>query len=64
MKCPRCNSTNTHLSWLREFIVVYWCDACHSGFDVDRHQIRSAIGYHLQQKPSENGHQEVAQSVA
>ncbi len=43
MKCPRCNSEHTHLSWLREFTVVYWCDECHSGFDVDRHQIRSIV---------------------
>jgi len=43
MKCPRCNTEHTHLSWLREFTVVYWCDECHSGFDVDRHQVRSAV---------------------
>jgi len=41
MKCPRCNSEHTHLSWLREFTVVYWCDECHAGFDVNRHQVRS-----------------------
>ncbi len=43
MKCPRCESEHTHLSWLREFTVVYWCDECHAGFDVDRHQIRSIV---------------------
>lgn len=44
MKCPRCHSEHTHLSWLREFTIVYWCDDCHAGFDVDRHQIRSIVG--------------------
>lgn len=43
MKCPRCGNEHTHLSWLREFTVIYWCDECHAGFDVDRHQVRSMV---------------------
>jgi hypothetical protein len=38
MKCPRCGSDQTQLSWLREFNVVYWCSNCHTGFDVNRHR--------------------------
>jgi hypothetical protein len=38
MKCPRCRSDQTRLSWLREFNCVYWCSNCHTGFDVSRHR--------------------------
>lgn len=41
MKCPRCDSNNVRLSWLREFSVSYWCPTCHSGFEVNRHQRRA-----------------------
>jgi len=61
MKCPRCNSSNTHLSWLREFIVIYWCNTCHTGFDVDRHHVRSAVSSHVPQ--TEHDHQPSIQSV-
>jgi predicted RNA-binding Zn-ribbon protein involved in translation (DUF1610 family) len=37
MKCPRCNSEHTRLSWLREMTVTYWCTKCHAGFEVRRH---------------------------
>jgi len=43
MKCPLCGNEHTHLSWLREFTVIYWCAECHAGFDVDRHQVRSVV---------------------
>jgi hypothetical protein len=42
MKCPRCDSDQTRLSWLQEFKVVYWCANCHTGFDVSRHRSRTS----------------------
>ena len=38
MKCPRCNTEHTRLSWLRELSVVYWCTNCHSDFEIARHR--------------------------
>jgi Zn ribbon nucleic-acid-binding protein len=40
MKCPRCNMEHTRLSWLREFIVIYWCTECNAGFEINRHRSR------------------------
>ena len=41
MRCPRCNSEHTSLSWLREYTIVYWCMPCHAGFEVDRTLVQS-----------------------
>jgi transposase-like protein len=38
MKCPRCNTENTRLSWLREFTVTYWCTNCNAAFEINRHR--------------------------
>lgn len=38
MKCPRCNTEQTRLSWLRELSVVYWCTNCHADFEIARHR--------------------------
>ncbi len=40
MKCPKCNSEQTRLSWLRELTVVYFCTNCHTGFEYNRHRSR------------------------
>lgn len=41
MKCPRCKSDETSLSWLHERSIVYWCRACHDSFDVERVAVQS-----------------------
>jgi transposase-like protein len=41
VKCPRCDSAETSLSWLQDQAVVYWCRSCHKSFDVSRVTIQS-----------------------
>ena len=53
MKCPRCNSERTRLSWLREFTVVYWCTECHADVEIDRHQRTGLAGPKRVEKATE-----------
>lgn len=41
MRCPRCSSEHTSLSWLREHTIIYWCTPCHAAFEVDRTLVQS-----------------------
>jgi len=41
MRCPRCNSDETSLSWLREHSILYFCRSCRSDFEVDRGAVQS-----------------------
>ncbi len=41
MRCPRCQSDETNLSWLQEHSITYFCRACGSSFDVDRGAVQS-----------------------
>jgi hypothetical protein len=36
VKCPRCGSDETSLSWLHEHSIAYWCRACSGPFEVER----------------------------
>lgn len=51
MKCPRCNTEQTRLSWLRELSAVYWCTNCHADFEIARHR----KGFVPTVKPSADG---------